>query len=277
MFFRSFDVSADTKLVENLEKDWVERIMILKRSWIFWIMISWMFLLIFILMISNSYLIYLNFENKMEAIILIGLLSFSILYWILSILSYFKKFRRIYGERYTVIDTKTLKQELIEWDIAFTKFFNQTFFNYFILIWVAIYIVYDLVFGQWFSNVWAYWVANIILLFLQIFMSSKFKKRMYDLEMDFGLIVPGKIIFYNQSWILRNIVTINSDKIKTITSNFANFLGSVFNYWDIVVLTEWDAANIWEMRLYFISHPTETVHEINELLGKEEQEKRESK
>ena len=264
--FSSFDVSADTKLVEELEREWVEKIMIIKRSWIFGIFISWMFLFVFLLMLANSYLIFINFSNELiTAYILVWFLAFNILYWILSVILYFKKFRKIYWDIHKITTTTLLKQELIQWDAVFTKFFNQTIFNYFILIWVAIYIVYDVIFVQWLNNFW-YWIANIFLLLMQIFMSSRFKKKMCDLEMDFSLVIPGKIIFYNQTWILRNIITINSDKIKTITSNFAHFIWSIFNYWDIVVLTEWDATNIWEMRLFFISHPTETVHEINDLL-----------
>lgn len=271
--FSSFDVAADTKMVEELEKDWVEKLMIIKRSWIFWLFISWMFIVVFALMLINSYLIFLEFNDKTSAYIIIWILWFNILYWIYSVISYFRKFRRIYWVRHMVISVWELKDELVEWDIAFTKFFNQTIFNYWILIWTAIYIVYYIIFVKWFSDFWIYWLLSIVFMFLQIFMSSKFKKRMCDLEMDFSIIVPGRIIFYNQSWILRNLVTINSDKIKTITSKVGNFLGSIFNYWDIVILTEWDTANMWEMRLNFISQPSETVHDINELLGNSEVQK----
>ncbi|MDD2487652.1 MAG: hypothetical protein PHS92_04770 [Candidatus Gracilibacteria bacterium] len=272
MIFSSFDVSADTKLVEEFERDGVEKIMIIKRSWIFGLFISWMFLFIFVLMVANSYLIFLNFSNElMVAYILVGFLAFNIIYWIVSVIIYFKKFKKIYGDMHKIVDIGSLKLELVEGDAAFTKFFNQTIFNYFILIGVAIYIVYDIVFMQGLVN-FGYGISNIVLLIIQIVMSSRFKKRMCDLEMDFSLIIPGKIIFYNQSGILRSIITINSDKVKTITSNFAHFIGSVFNYGDIVVLTEGDAANIGEMRLSFISHPTEIVHEINELLGVESKE-----
>lgn len=267
--FNSFDISADTKFIEELEKDWIEKIMIIKRSRIFGVFISRMFLIILILMIWNSYLIYLNFSKELyTAYILIGLLIFNILYWIISVLLYFKKFSNIYWRRPQIIETKNLKELLKLWDKAFEKFFNQTIFNYFILIWVVIYICYDLVFWQWITNVWALWITNIILLIAQIHLSSKFKKKMCDLEMDFSLIMPGKVIFYNQSWLLRNILTINSEKIKTITSNFGSFIWSVFNYWNIVVMTEGDSEDIWEMKLFFISHPTETVYEINELLWK---------
>lgn len=271
--FSSFDVAADTKMVEELEKDWVDKLMIIKRSWIFGLFISWMFIVVFCLMLLNSYLIYSEFLNKNIAYIIISILWFNILYWIYSVISYFIKFRNIYWIRHKIITVSELKDELVEWDIAFTKFFNQTIFNYLLLIFTAIYIVYYIFFVKWFENFTFYWLLSIVFMFLQIFMSSKFKKRMCDLEMDFSIIVPWRIIFYNQSWILRNLVTINSDKIKTITSKFANFLWSLFNYWDIVILTEWDTANMWEMRLFFISHPTETVHDINELLGNAEEEK----
>ncbi|EKE28048.1 MAG: hypothetical protein ACD_3C00106G0007 [uncultured bacterium (gcode 4)] len=271
--FSSFDVAADTKLVEGFEKEWVKELIIIKRSWIFAIFNSWIFLLVLIIMVTNCILINYNFESRVTATTLIWLLVFNILYWIFSVIVYFKKFKNIYWVRPTIIDTKGLKEELTLWDAAFTKFFNRTIFNYFVLIWITIYIVYDLIFwSQGFENVWMYWIINIVLLFLQVFLSARFKNRMINLEMDFSLVMPGKIIFYNQSWILRNVQTINSEKIKTITSNFTNFIGSMFNFWEIVIMTEWDEANMWEMHLYYIAHPTDTVHEINALLWAPEKE-----
>ncbi|EKE29748.1 MAG: hypothetical protein ACD_2C00107G0008 [uncultured bacterium (gcode 4)] len=271
--FSSFDVAADTKLVEGFEKEWVEKLIIIKRSWVFAIFNSWIFLLVMIIMVSNSILISYNFENKVTATILIWLLVFNILFWIISVIIYFRKFKNIYWDRPRITDTKSLKEELINWDIVFTKFFNRTIFNYFILIWITVFIVYDLIFwNQGFENVWMYWLINIALLFLQVFLSAVFKNRMVNLEMDFSLVMPWKIIFYNQSWLLRNVQTINSEKIKTITSSFGNFIGSIFNFWEIVVMTEWDEANMWEMHLYYISHPTETVHEINTILWAPEKE-----
>ena len=264
--FKSFNVAADTELVNRLESDWVNKLIILKRSWLFWLFISWKFIVMFLIMLANVYLVYLNFKDPTIAWIIIWVILFNILYWILSVLIYFSKFRRIYWVRSTIVDVPTIKVKLNEWDIAFTKFFNQTIFNYFVLIWITIFIAYQIIFVLWFTELWLYWWLNIFLLLTQIYISAKFKKRMLDLEMDFAIVIPWKIMFYNQSNLTRSVQTINSEKIKTITSKHARLVWSVFNFWDITILTEWDEANMWEMNLQYIASPSDTVYEINELL-----------
>jgi len=47
---------------------------------------------------------------------------------------------------------------------------------------------------------------------------------MIDLEMDFAIVIPGKIMFYNQSNLTRSVQAINSEKIKTITSKHAKLV-----------------------------------------------------
>lgn len=268
IIFKSFNVAADTEMVEQLENDNIEKMIIIKRSWIFGIFISGKFISMLLIMIINIYLIHLNFSDPTESWILMWILVFNMLYWIYSIMIYFSKFRKIYWERSKIVDTKTIKTQLQEWDIAFSKFFNQTIFNYFILIWISIYIIYDLIFIAWFSTITAYGWLNIFLLLTQIYLSKKFKKRMIDLEMDFSIVVPWKIIFYNQSWLKRTVLTINSEKIKTITSSHAKLIWSIFNYWTITIFTEWDSASMGEMTFMYVASPSETVYEINELLGK---------
>lgn len=265
--FKSFNVAADTEIVSKLSEDGVSKMIIIKRSWMFWLFISWMFWLMFFIMLLNLYLIYINFENKTIAYSLITFLCFNMLYWIYSVLAYFSRFRKVYWQRCEITETAAMKQKLIEWDVAFTVFFNQTIFNYFVLIFVTAFIVYEIIFSLWFSEIGFLWWVNILLLFLQIHISSRFKKRMLDLEMDFAIVIPQKIIFYNQSNLKRSVQTINAEKIKTITSSHARLLWSVFNFWDITVLTEWDEADMWEMTMSYISSPSETVYEINELLG----------
>jgi hypothetical protein len=57
-----------------------------------------------------------------------------------------------------------------------------------------------------------------------------YRKRMVDLEMDYNVIIPGKIFFVNQSGVLSSIQTIESDKIKTVRSAFPSKIASFFNY-----------------------------------------------
>jgi hypothetical protein len=60
-----------------------------------------------------------------------------------------------------------------------------------------------------------------------------------------------------------------ANKIKTITSKIPNFLWSIFNFWDITILAEWDDSSwesLWFLNLYYVNDPYKTVEEINKLL-----------
>ena len=85
--------------------------------------------------------------------------------------------------------------------------------------------------------------------------------------MDIRLVIPWTLIFVNQNWFLSNTQNMKSSKIKTINTDFAWILWSFFNYWDIVILTEWDSANDWKMLLDFAWAPVQTVKEIEKVLS----------
>lgn len=104
-------------------------------------------------MVLNAYLISLNFKSdQITAYVLIGLLVFNIGYWIISIFVYFIQFRRAYGQRGRIVETDLLKRELEDGDVAFRKFFNQTIFNYFVLILMTGFIIYEIIFVIGFSQ-----------------------------------------------------------------------------------------------------------------------------
>jgi hypothetical protein len=65
-----------------------------------------------------------------------------------------------------------------------------------------------------------------------------YRKRMMDLEMDYNIVVPGKIFFVNQSGVLSSVQSLESDKIKTVRSAFPSKIASFFNYGNVEILTE---------------------------------------
>jgi hypothetical protein len=77
-----------------------------------------------------------------------------------------------------------------------------------------------------------------LVMIMEIVFLKMYRKRMMDLEMDYNVIVPGKIYFVNQSGVLSSIQTIESDKIKTVRSSFPSKIASFFNYGTVDVLTE---------------------------------------
>jgi hypothetical protein len=49
---------------------------------------------------------------------------------------------------------------------------------------------------------------DIVLLFLQWFLLGRYRKKMIDLEMDYNIVIPGKIMFVNQSGMLSSVNTL---------------------------------------------------------------------
>ncbi|MBP8016608.1 hypothetical protein KAZ01_01235 [Candidatus Gracilibacteria bacterium] len=270
-FFKSFNISRDSDVLIDIQKDGVKYVMIIKRSWIYGLLRSWMLLLIVVFILPiNCYLLYKNFGETTSTYVLIILLLINLLYWLYSVIIYLFKFRRIRGERSIIVEINDSREQLVEGDKVFTTFFNQTIFNYFLLIGITIVIVIDFIISKNFLNIGLYGVLNIMLLLTQLILALKLKEKFIDLQMDFCVIIPGKIMIFDQKGVFLNTQTMESDKIKTITSKIPHFLGSVFNYGDITILAEGDdssGSSVGFLNLYYVPHPYETVEEINKLLA----------
>jgi ABC-type cobalt transport system substrate-binding protein len=153
-------------------------------------------------------------------------------------------------------------------DKYFIRFFNQTILNQCILfglvIWSAVY---------YFMNPkisWGYLIIiDSILLFIQWNLLSKYRKRMMDLEMDYNIIVPGKIIFVNQSGMLSSSQAVEGEKVKTVMAKYPSWIASFFHFGNIEVMTEGDQSSIGTTNMYYVPRPTETAHLIQSLLEKE--------
>ena len=76
------------------------------------------------------------------------------------------------------------------------------------------------------------------LLFIQWVLLGKYRKRMMDLEMDYNIVIPGKIIFVNQSGMLSSSQAVEGEKVKTVTAKYPGWLASFFQYGTIEIMTE---------------------------------------
>ncbi|MDD2516147.1 MAG: hypothetical protein PHO80_05385 [Candidatus Gracilibacteria bacterium] len=264
--FKSFSIYGDTNVVKELEENGIPYLMIIKRSWIFGLIISRILVVIFIIMLMNCYLVYKNFGNNTVTYVIIGILVFNILFWIYSVWSYLMRFKKIYGEKNIILKIKDLEEKLTKGDIAFERFFNQTIFNYILLFLITIYIVSNFIItGKVLKEgFWA--LANIALFIIQIFLASGMKKRFIDMQMDFNIITPKRVLFYNQSGMLMESQSIETRKIKTITCSYPNFIFSFFNLGNLAVSTEGDETARKEFSMFYVSSPVETVEEINSLI-----------
>ncbi len=110
-------------------------------------------------------------------------------------------------------------------------------------------------------------ILDFVVIFAEMYYLNKYRKHMIDLEMDFNVVVQGKMFFINQSGVLSNTQTLESDKIKTIKSTFPNALASFFNFGNIDILTEGDQGSLGAMQMFYVTSPAKVVNSIQTLLG----------
>ena len=269
--FKSFDISWDTKSLEKLEKEWHRFLMVVKRHWIYWIWHSWRVIFVMIIAVINSYLLLFSWDSYSTLwIIISAFLILNVLYWIIIIFIYLKRYYHINWSESYIEDIYSAIEKNKESDKIFTSFFNQTLFLLIVLFLVAGFSVFTAFTWFWAPKWFSFWVVNVILIFFQIWLFYSYLTNMINLEMDFKIIIPWQILFYNQNWILWwNTQSMNADKIKTMNTKFAWILWSFFNYWNIIVLTEWDQWWNWEMVMDYTWNPTKTVKEIQKVLDKD--------
>lgn len=64
--------------------------------------------------------------------------------------------------------------------------------------------------------------------------------RYIDYLINFMLVLPHALVLYSQKWVFeRDVTTINQNSIKTISVEKRWFRYSIFDNWDITILSEW--------------------------------------
>lgn len=72
--------------------------------------------------------------------------------------------------------------------------------------------------------------------------SGIFKKYL-DYKMDFCVVTPNEVAMHNQSWLLKkNSRIIDADKIKTVSADTGGIMKSIFNFWNLIFLSEGDPS-----------------------------------
>ena len=135
---------------------------------------------------------------------------------------------------------------------------------YFIFIWTFGALFYFLFSEEFFFKIW---LPIMWILMLLSFMAILNKYIAY--KMDFVVVTPNFLIRYDQNWFFKkDIMTINTFNIRTITVAKQWFLYSIFNTWDLVFLSEWTDSVHWEITLHYIHKPEKKRHEIAHVMGK---------
>ncbi len=187
---------------------------------------------------------------------------------IVSSVVYIHHFHTVHSKAQIFEDHTALRAKLELGDTYFTRFFNWTITNQVILF---IAIVLEIIFMILYRNVlWDHiWVlsTDLLVMFSEIVFLRIFRKKMIDLEMDFNMVVPGKIFFVNQTGVLSSVQSIESGKIKTVRSLFPNKIASFFNYGTIDILTEGDTTDmLGTMTMYYVTDPDGVVASIQTIL-----------
>ncbi len=110
-----------------------------------------------------------------------------------------------------------------------------------------------------------FWIVVFLILFIPLWF--KLLKKYVDYILDFIVITPKNLIHYDQEWILsRKWRTIDVEKIKTLTVNKNWLLRSVFNFWNIIILTEWAELWEWQIDFYYVDEPEKVKNIIVDIM-----------
>lgn len=269
--FKSFSIGEETKLVDRLLAQWYTKMMIIKRSWIFILYIFWIPLIIAGLSALSIWIAMTQLPENAAFLrfLIIGGNVMMTTILIISSLVYLVHFHRTHKKNdHIITDIPALRKELQEWDKHFITFFNWSLTNQWIL---GVIVILEFIFiASNFSRFNEHLLIlgiDFFIIIAEIYCLSRYRKRMMDLEMDFNVVVQGKIFFINQRWLLSDTQTIESDKIKTIKSSFPNKLASFFNFGNIDILTEGDSGMMGSIGMFFVRNPVQVVNSIQILLG----------
>ncbi len=266
--FKSFDIAGDTKLLEKLEKDGTRFLMIIKKHWIYSILISWRVIFVILIEISNVYLLVFSHPvTDLTTEIIATLLTINVIWWLIIVIIYIRRFRRIQGNKPYVEDIYFAIAKSKQSDAAFVNFFNQTILLLFLLIGITIFTVVSSIQNIFSGDAYfSFGIINAVLLIIQLGLFYSYLNVMINQEMDFKVVLPGQILFYNQLWIFGDSQSMNAEKIKTINSKHAGLFGAFINYGNIIILTEGDQAANGQMNMDYVGEPLDTVKEIQKIL-----------
>ena len=144
--------------------------------------------------------------------------------------------------------------------------FMKIFFPFFVFVVSSLGILLMFNLFLWTSGAFYGGIPLVVLWFLLVL--GPLLKRQIEYKMDFTVVTPKMLITYDQQWLFhRDIKTINTDNIKTVTVEKSGFRYSLFNTGDLTFLSEWDMEH-WEVRLHYISKPEKHRHAIAKILGR---------
>ena len=104
---------------------------------------------------------------------------------------------------------------------------------------------------------------------IQTWLFYGYLSALINQEMDFKVIVPGQILFYNQLWVFSDSQSMNAEKKSYFLFYLLRKYGSFINYGNVIILTEWDQDKNGQMAMDYVGSPLDTVNEIQRVLEKD--------
>ncbi len=168
-----------------------------------------------------------------------------------------KKFQE-YQQEYGVDNVLCFGRSRLYW---FIKFVLPSFFLFSISLFLAIF------FYKWLDGDYFLVILSIILI-LDIITFAPILWKYLDYKLDFIIVIPSCMMMYDQWGIFKkNIVTISAQSIKTISIKKNKILYSIFDNGDIIILTEWDVQQNWEVTLRWVPRPEKRKNQMAKLIG----------
>jgi len=267
-----FKINEDTEKLKKLKEQWITDIVFFKKSWFFWLFKSWIIIVILLILVSNVFILWINYEGYAKYWIM-AFLILNVLFSVFSFIKYLLAYRRIYSKNiYLTKSTFSSKlknfllffiwrnekheisvieninkviQRLEQWDRVFYWFFNQAWLNKILFACLIVFIIYS--FFSWNIEQPVYWVLNIILFSVQLLLIRVLLKNTENLEMDYYYSYNiswknwWRFVIKDQRWLKWSTTTLKWEKVKEIKDNVRTNWWTFWNYWQIIVKTEWDS------------------------------------
>jgi len=268
-FFKSFDISRDTKMLEKLQTEGETFVMVIKRHWMYGVLGSWRVLAVVIVACVNVYLLAFGVNNTLISQIIAVTLGVNVCYWVAIIIHYFRQFYRVQWSEPYIEDIYTAIEKSKASDEIFTRFFNHTIFLFLMFLGIVGFSTLNAISSILIDQVASFGidVVNVTLFLVQLGLFSSYLWVLVNQEMDFKIVKPGQILFYNQSGLWGDSQKMNANKIKTMNTNVSGILASFFHYGNIVIFTEWDHNEHGAMTMDYIGKPDDSVREIEKVLN----------
>lgn len=270
----SFNISRDVhKLIELRDHWFVRYVVFFKRSWYYGLFRIHLPILSLILLFLNIQLLYKNLP-WIIGIIAIIVVTISVLLSVYTYINYIFKYKKIYNKQYSVENiNKTIKKVEI-WDAAFTKFFNQWWFNQILFIILIIILITYMIFIDKFHN-WVYSILNIIVFIGQFILIRQSVSTLQNLEMDFWIgtrelddadwKIKWVFIYVDQKWFkLERDKNFFSEQIKTIDIKIPLFIWMLLNFWKVIIDIEWGEDS--SVSIPTLKNPVKLKDSLNKII-----------